>query len=279
MKPVITLLTDFGIDDSYAAAVKGVILSINPEAVLVDVTHSVRPQDIPEAAFILINAYPCFPQGTVHLAVVDPGVGTERAAVLLETARGYFVAPDNGILSYVLEDLAPAPPAEADQVRFPQLYRREVPPEVRAYSLTNPAFHRHPVSATFHGRDIFAPAAAHLSRGVPPDGFGERLSHLAVFPIPHPQRIAEGLVGHVVHVDHFGNLITDVRNSDLLSRDVIVEVKGRRIEGIVPSYAHGEGPVAVIGSGGRLEIAVKNGSAADYLHMGLGDGFMIRSAG
>jgi len=279
MNSIITLLTDFGMDDSYVAAVKGVVLGINPAATIVDITHSVRPQDIPEAAFILSSVYPYFLEETIHLAVVDPGVGTGRAAVLLVTPRGYFLAPDNGLLSYVLDDLAPAPPEEAGGVPFPQVYRRKVPPGAVAYSLINPAFHRHPVSATFHARDIFAPAVAPLSLGVPPQKFGEPLSHLTVFPIPHPQRTAGGLIGHVVHVDHFGNLITDVKESDLPGREVMVEVGGRRIEGILPSYAYGDGLVAVIGSGDRLEVAVRNGSAAAELRLGLGDEFVVRFAG
>lgn len=159
MSGTVTLTTDFGTADGYAAAMKGVILGINPAARLVDISHGIQAQNIPQAAFVLGTACPYFPDGTVHLVVVDPGVGTARRAVILKTPRAYFVAPDNGVLSYVVRDGEKADRAEKGPRHI------KLPPGLEAVSITRPRFWRQPVSATFHGRDIFAPVAARLSLG------------------------------------------------------------------------------------------------------------------
>lgn len=265
MAAVITLTTDFGLGDVYVAAMKGVILSINPAASLVDITHSIRPQDFRQAAFILNEAYPCFPDRTIHVAVVDPGVGTARRAIILRTPRADFVAPDNGILSYILRDYNVA---DTDN-------RTRLAPEsgLHAVAITEPRFWRSPVSATFHGRDIFAPVAAHLSLGVPLCDFGEVLDSLAVFPVPVPRCDAGGMLrGTILHIDTFGNLISNIKERDLpAGAPISVTVGGETIPGLSRTYGAGGGLLALIGSSGRLEIALRDGSAASRLRVQIGD--------
>ncbi|HJX70178.1 MAG TPA: SAM-dependent chlorinase/fluorinase, partial [Dehalococcoidia bacterium] len=245
MGAIITLTTDFGTQDAYVAAMKGVILGINPGATLVDICHSIEPQNIAQAAFVIGTAYDYFPQDTIHVVIIDPGVGSQRRAIALKTPRAFFVAPDNGVLSYVIG---------------------ASPEEPQAVALTNPKFWRHPVSSTFHGRDIFAPVAAHLSLGVPLEEFGEVIPSLFAFPMPHPRMGANGeLIGHIIHIDHFGNLITNVKKEDLPSGKLCLEIAGQRIESLSTSYAAGDKLLAVLGSSGHLEIAAKNGSAAGLL--------------
>ena len=265
MAAVITLTTDFGPGDAYVAAMKGVILSINPAATLVDISHDIRPQDVRQAAFILSMACPYFPPGTIHVAVVDPGVGTTRQAVILRTPQADFVAPDNGLLSYVLQDHG----VSADE-------RAGLAPRgsLQAVAITEPRFWREPVSATFHGRDIFAPVAAHLSLGVPLSEFGEAIASLVVFPIPAPRRGADGtLRGSILHIDSFGNLITNIKERDLPgdTASLTVTAGGKTIRGLSRTYGAGRGLLALIGSSGRLEIALRDGSAAALLHAGTGD--------
>ncbi|MBI4285331.1 MAG: SAM-dependent chlorinase/fluorinase [Chloroflexi bacterium] len=260
MGNVITLTTDFGLTDGYVAAVKGVILGINPEAKLVDISHSIGPQDIAQAAFVLATAYSYFPSRTVHLVVVDPGVGSERRAIILRTSQYDFVAPDNGVLSYVL----PQNPAGSKLA--------VLAPEMEAVAITKPEFWRSPVSSTFHGRDIFAPVAARLALGLSPATFGKPVNALTVLPLSQPRRRSDGsLTGHIQHVDSFGNLITDIRGDDLPGETLAIEVSGRQINGLSRTYTNGHNLLALIGSSGYLEIAVKEGSARDLLNAGVGD--------
>ena len=265
MTAIITLTTDFGLTDAYVAEMKGVILSINHEAKLVDICHTVRPQKIEEAAFVLGTAYQFFPTGTIHLVVVDPGVGTERRAVILKTPTAYFVAPDNGVLSYVIQD-------------YPG--RQEgLPKELKAVSITNPRFWREPVSPTFHGRDIFAPVAAHLSLGTPIREFGKSITSLVRLPIPQSRREEDGsLVGQVSHIDSFGNLTTNIKSDRLPSggQTVIVEIANQRINQLSRTYAKGKGLLALIGSSDYLEIALTGGSAAGFLHVKIGDEVKVK---
>lgn len=255
MGRIITLLTDFGLDDAYVGTMRGVILNINPHATIVDLCHQVRPQDIAAAAFLLGSSYRYFPAGTVHLAVVDPGVGSGRRAVAVETPRYLFVGPDNGVLSYVL----------AEEASF------------KAVSLTQPRYWLPRVSRTFHGRDIFAPVAAHLSLGVPLAELGEAIDELVTWPVPHPEKQADGsLRAHIIYIDRFGNLITDAKEEDLPSQQIAVEVAGHIIEGLSPSYAAGSPILALIGSTGRLEIAVREGNAAQHLGLKVGDTLILR---
>lgn len=274
MSPIITLTTDFGYDDPYVAAVKGAILNINPEASIVDVTHSVRPQDILQAAFMLNAAYRYFPRQTVHVAIVDPGVGSERRGIILKTTSAIFVAPDNGILSYVVDDVFPNVVAQSNGKSLASQPPTEVvfKKGLEAAAITDPRFWRHPVSPTFHGRDIFAPVAAGLSLGISPYEFGEKINSLHVIPVPKPFLDPGGnLIGRVLHIDRFGNLITNVRANNLPGKHVVIEVAGQRIQGISDYYAQEEGVMAVVGSSGYLEISFRDGSACDFLGVAAGD--------
>jgi S-adenosylmethionine hydrolase len=270
MNSIVTLTTDFGSNDAYVAIMKGVILSINPEVNIVDITHSIEPQNIPQAAFVVNSAYRYFPKRTVHMAIVDPGVGGERRGIILKTASALFVAPDNGILSYVINEFS------LDEGALSQcsqgLEEAKFKAGLEAVAITDPRFWRHPVSPTFHGRDIFAPVAAGLSLGISPYEFGEKITSLYVFPTPKPCFDSRGnLVGHILYIDHFGNLITDIKSTDLPGGDVIVEVAGQCIQGIARLYEQGEGLMAIVGSSGYLEISLRDGSACDFLGMGVGD--------
>jgi hypothetical protein len=270
-RPIITLTTDFGLADPYVASMKGVILSLNPQAVIVDVSHSVRRQRIQQGAFLLETALPYFPPDAIHLAVVDPGVGTERAAIALQTPGGSFVGPDNGVLSAAL-------PGEIRNRAGEAGGRVRLPEDAVGVALTNPHYHRQPVSDTFHGRDIFAPAATHLSLGVPLLELGEAVGEITVLPPLRARRGSAGsLAGRVIHVDAFGNLISDVRGDDLPSREVTVEICGRRITGVQRSYAEGQGLAALVGSSGFLEIALESGSAAVELGADIGEPVVVRS--
>ena len=269
--PIVTLLTDFGLADSYVGVMKGVMVGINPDLSLVDLTHDVAPQDILQGAFLLGTAWRYFPTGTIHLAVVDPGVGTGRRALLVEGRGHIFLAPDNGLLSFVLLR------EETDHLPF-QPYQVSVPEGFRAYVLTNASYWHHPVSDTFHGRDIFAPVAGHLSVGLAADRVGESVDSMTRLAIPVPQWRENRLVGHVLHIDRFGNVVTNVSEQTLPggNQGVEVEVGGSSVRGLVSSYAEGEGLVALIGSHDYLEIAMTNGSAARSLETKVGDEVVVR---
>lgn len=270
MNAIITLTTDFGLADAYVAAMKGVILDINREATIIDVCHTIAPQNIAQAAFILSTAHQFFPARTIHVVVVDPGVGTERRAIILRTPRFDFVAPDNGVLSGVIE------PFLKERLR-PAQGQTALPPELEAVSITRPEFWRSPVSPTFHGRDIFAPVAARLSLGASPEEFGEVIRSITLLPEHRPYQESAGtLVGRIVHIDHFGNLITNFKREDLPEEPFAVEVSNRFISGLSRTYGEGEGLLALIGSSGYLEIAVKGGSARDFLGAAVGDDVKIK---
>lgn len=245
---ILTLLTDFGIRDYYVAAVKGVVLSRAPGTVIVDVVHEVAPGDVEEASFLLAAAVPEFPAGTVHLVVVDPGVGSDRRILVARTAEALFVAPDNGLLS-------------------PWLGAAEV------FSVTDGRWFRDRPGATFHGRDRFAPIAAALLTGEAPEELGEPIRDPRVIDRRPPRRDGATVYGRVVHVDRFGNLVTDIPATWCPTRDHVVTVGDRRLRRWVTHYAElpaGE-PGALIGSLGTVEISVRDGSAADDLGAGRGD--------
>ena len=273
--PIITLTTDFGISDAYVATMKGVILSINPEAKIIDISHSIEPQDILQAAFLLNVAYRYFPKQTVHVAIVDPSVGSERQGIILKTPSALFVAPDNGILSYVINELSLTEGSSNQYSQEPE--KVKLKGGLEAAAITDPRFWRHPVSPTFHARDIFAPVAAGLSLGISPYEFGEKITALHVFPALMPSLDPEGnLIGHILYVDHFGNLITDVKSTDLPHRDVIIEARGEYIPGISRFYDQEEGLMAIIDSNGYLEISLKNGSASNFLDVIVGDEIRVK---
>lgn len=255
---VVTLTTDFGLRDSYVAEMKGAILGIAAEVQLVDVTHDVAAHDVIEAALALEAAVPYFPPGTIHVAVVDPGVGTERRGLVLEAGGHLFVGPDNGLFTPFLT---------ADW---------------RAFELAAPEYRLPRVSRTFHGRDIFGPAAAHLARGVPASAFGSRIGDPTTLRWPAPSDVAGGLVGEVMHVDRFGNLVTSIPAEAIAGDDVFsVRVAGQWMA-IVETYGHlPRGQVgALVGSRSRLEIAVREGSAARLLGARRGTAvFLVRGRG
>lgn len=245
--PLIALLTDFGLQDHYVGAMKGAILSTCPDATLVDVCHEVPAHDIAAGALMLDAAYRHFPGGTVFLAVVDPGVGSERRPIAMGAGRWLFVGPDNGLFTCVLQAHSQA----------------------RVRLLANPSLYRAPLSAVFHGRDLFGPTAAHLACGLPLDEVGPALTDPVRLPLPTPVRLADGWQGAVVHVDRFGNLITNLTEAELrsaASREAVeAEIAGRVVP-LVTSYSDVApgGYCALVGSSGRLEIAVR-GSRADAI--------------
>lgn len=258
MKPtgLITLTTDFGMQDGNVGVMKGVIYGINPQARVVDLSHDIGPQKIAQAAFILSRHYRYFPPGTIHLAVVDPGVGSERRALIVQKGEAFFVTPDNGLLTYVVHDA------------------RRASEDLHIIDISNPRFWLPHISHVFHGRDIFAPVAAHLSLGVPLFAFGEEVSDLVTFPIPGVEKGKGKLKGQVIHIDRFGNLLTNIYRRDLLSwREIKVTVRNREIAGLSRTYADGqEGEViAYIDSSEELAVAVVEGSARDLLGAQVGD--------
>ena len=254
--PILTLTTDFGLKDGFVGVMKGVIWGICPEARIADLSHSVAPQNVLEGAFVLARACPFFPPGTVHLAVVDPGVGTERRPLAARLGDHFFVGPDNGLFTPVIE----ATERKGEALDF--------------VHLTNPRYWLPDVSRTFHGRDLFAPVAAHLAGGVPLAELGPAITDPVRIPLPHPEKTASGWNAHVTGVDSFGNLTTDLPASALERRErVLFRLLGREVRGLVDSYGH-EQPgalVALADSQGFVEIAAVNGSAAQLLGAQAGD--------
>ncbi len=267
---LVTLTTDFGLQDGYVGTMKGVMVGIAPELAFVDITHDIRPQDLRGAAYVLWTSLPYFPDDAVHLVVVDPGVGTSRHAIASQTSWGVLVGPDNGVFSYVW-DVAPAELTVA---------------------LENPDYQRPVVSSTFHGRDIFSPAAAHIAAGVPLREFGPEVSHLVRMSSPGMGLEDRRIRGEVLHIDRFGNVITSIgrlvwegtllhldpvfvkgESRTLNARRVRVLAGGRDLGPIVRTYGEvstGDALV-MVGSEGLLEIAVNQGHAARALALGLGD--------
>jgi S-adenosylmethionine hydrolase len=256
---IITLLTDFGTDSPYVAAMKGVMLSINPAATIVDLTHAIPPQDVREAALVWEEVAGRFPPGTVHVAVIDPGVGSERALVCARIGHQWFVCPDNGLLSRLTQNTWPT----------------------SVFRLEDPEYWLHPVSATFHGRDIMAPVAARLTLGLDPSRLGPPHANLVTLDWPTPVLLPGRIEGHVLRIDSFGNVITDIPAAMLADAPVErlhVVCNGQPSEAHVRCYAHGRPGVVVslIGSSDRLELALARGRAADYLHANVGDAVTAR---
>ena len=266
---LLVFTTDFGLSDSYAGVMKGVALSINPDLRFVDLTHGIAPQNVAQGAFVLGVSYPYFPDHAIHVAVVDPGVGTSRRPILLQTPGGSFVAPDNGLLSRVLSAHLPSHPADAGMV--------ELPPTVRAFHLTNSDYWLNPVSSTFHGRDIFTPVAAHLSLGVAPESLGEEITELTWLPMKQPRVTPERISGEIIYCDVYGNLISNIPASLLEGRDLgEVRIRGRAIGRLSRTFldtdaAASQELIALFGSHGYLEVAVPGGSASSLLTAGSGE--------
>jgi len=244
-KPIVTLTTDFGLQDHYVGAMKGVILGICPQAQIVDISHEVKPFQISEGAFLLAQAYSCFPPKTVHVAVVDPGVGTARRAILLEAAAQYFVAPDNGVLAMIYS-------AQPHKVR----------------AISNQRYFRQPVSRTFHGRDIFAPVAAHLSAGLAAPRLVKRIDDYLRPGFLKPQRTGKRTwAGQILHIDRFGNLVTNFHASDfpdLEALNVCVAIGPQQVSVVARNYDEcGPGELfLIVGSSGYVEVSLNQASAA-----------------
>ena len=262
MAPIITLTTDFGLRDPFVGTMKGVILSICPSARLVDVTHDVEPQDVLGAGLALEAALPFLPEGTVHLVVVDPGVGSGRRPLAVRAGGHYLVGPDNGVLTPGFRG-----------ARW------------TAVALTAPEYRLPAVSRTFHGRDVFAPAAAYLAAGVPLERLGPVVVDPVLRPIPGSRLDGDALVGEVLAVDRFGNLLTSIESASVaaLAGDgsIVVEVSGEPVAGPVDAYAAGADgrPAAIVGSSGRLEIFVRCGNASRTLGAGRGAAVRVRKRG
>ncbi len=262
MNNLINLTTDFGLSDGFVGVLHGVILSINPRAHIEDISHGLPPQEILEGAFVLSNSVPYFPPA-VHVCVVDPGVGSARRPIAIQVGQSFFVGPDNGVLSLAVQDMEAREHTTA-----------------RAVELLNPRYRLPRVSNTFHGRDIFAPAAAHLSRGIPFEELGAPVQAWIRLAPPAPVRLPTGgLSGRVIYIDRFGNLITNIGDTDLAgltasgTSGVRIEIAGRRLNGLARSYsdvAVGE-LAALIGSPWKLEIAEREGNAARTLGVRVGD--------
>ena len=255
--PIITLTTDFGTNDHFIGTMKGVILSIEPDAQIIDICHSVQAFDVLDGALTISQAYSYFPTGTIHMVVVDPGVGTARRPLVVSSERHHFVAPDNGVLSLI--------------------YQRE--PRLSARHVTGEHYFLQPVSNTFHARDIFSPVAAYLAKGVDPEKFGEAVTDFVRFSAPKPKPVNEStLRGVVLKVDRFGNLITNITPQDapMLFKEnpgsFKIVIGQREIREIKDAYAQGApGEVfGIMGSMGYLEIAANRGAAAQLLGVGKG---------
>lgn len=259
--PVITLTTDFGVEDPYVGLMKAVILSIAPDVRIVDLTHGIHSHDVVEAALVVGSSFAYFPKGAIHVVVVDPGVGSRRRPLLVATEHGYFVAPDNGVLS--------------------EIYT--VSNRMACLELSDARFFHHPVSHTFHGRDIFAPVAAWLSRGVEPSRFGNAVEKMVTLQLPEVRRAGRnGLSVTVLRVDKFGNLITNLRAEEyedqLQPGKFKLSIGGHQVHRLCRSYseARGSEPFVIWGSLGLLEISCNRDSAARRLRAGVRDEFEVR---
>lgn len=270
MHPLITLLTDFGTDDTYVGQMKGVIAGIAPTVTVIDLTHAVRPQQIEQGAFLLETAVEHFPYGSAHVAVVDPGVGTARLALAIRARSGhgerFFVGPDNGLLTCAL------PPA----LRPNTAASIVLPPDIDAVALD--FSNERAVSPTFHGRDLFAVAAARLASGAPIGDLGHRVDQMIALP-PFLARV-EGsgrLRGRVIHIDRFGNAVTTIHGSQLRPTPLTVRLGVNQIDTFVRTYGEAVGLVALVGSSGYLEVAEVNGDAAARLGVQIGQDVFVES--
>lgn len=259
-RPLVTLTTDFGNGSPYVAQMKAVLLRLCPAAEIVDITHGIAPQNVRQAAVVLADVTPWFPASTLHVAVIDPGVGTTRQLIYADIGEQRYLAPNNGLLSRLA-------------------HRTSL---IRLIALENASYFLPQVSSTFHGRDILAPVAAHLLRGADPAEFGTQLHQLVELHWPHPHVVADRLVGEVLYVDSFGNLISNIAAQDLAWRSAdpserIIECAGRKVTGLKTTYGISQTGdiVALLDSHGRLEIAAVNDNAARHLDAGEGTPIVV----
>ena len=254
--PFLTITTDFGTKDGFVGTMKGVIWKICPDVQIADITQEVAPQNVQEGAIALWRAYSFFPAGTIHVAVVDPGVGTQRRAIAARLVEHYFVAPDNGLLTPIIED--------AEQKGL----------SINFVHLTNPAYWLQSISHTFHGRDIFAPVGAYLAKGIKLSELGPEIKDVVRLPLPKPEKTATGWKANIAVVDIFGNLATNLAASAVSGNSQLTfRVKGAEVKGLVASYGQRQPGdlVALVDSEGFIEIAVVNGNAAKKLGAQVGD--------
>jgi hypothetical protein len=255
---VIALLTDFGTKDYFVGAMKGTILLINKKANIIDITHEISPQDINSARFTLRACYKNFPKKTIFVAVVDPGVGSQRKAILVESKNYYFIAPDNGLLSFIFDEEK----------------------NIKAFELTNETYFAEKISRTFHGRDVFAPAAAHLSKGIAVEKFGAEIKDFIHYKTTEPKRISEKEIeAEIIHIDRFGNLITNLKTEELPDK-FSIEIGGQNINKLQSYYAEaGKGKLFMIsGSAGFLEIVAFQDSAKEALRIEIGEKILLRAS-
>lgn len=265
-KPIITLITDFGLLDHFVGTMKGVIANINPEALVIDITHDVSPHDVFQAAFLIKSAYPYFPPHTIHVVVVDPGVGTNRRIIAMSTEKGYFIAPDNGVLSY--------------------LYASEEVGEVR--EVTADHYFLKPRTGTFDGRDVFAPVAAWMSKNVSMTSLGEVITDYKKYDLPQPTPVGQGgMRCKILYVDRFGNLVSNLTRDQFkqmldasAQRRFAFQVGEQTIGKISTSYAEGEKGqlLAIFGSSGFLEFSINRGSAMKLTGVGVGKDILFKVA-
>jgi S-adenosylmethionine hydrolase len=259
MQPIITLTTDYGTRDAFVASVKGVILKLNPQSQIIDISNEIAPQDIWEAAYVLKSAYSHFPQGTVHTCVVDPGVGSGRRPIIVVTESYYFVGPDNGVFSMIYQ--------EAERLRV--------------HHITSTHYFLPSSGPTFHGRDVFAPVASWLAKGIPSANFGDEITDYVKLGVPVPKISPTAIEGNVVHIDRFGNLITNIGSRDVqqllaaagANSLPIVTIGGKEIRGLKKYYAEsavGE-PGAIVNSSDALEIFLYKQNARAALSVKRGD--------
>ena len=251
---ILSLLTDFGTQDGFIGVMKGVIWGICPDVKISDLSHEVQPQNVAQGAVILSRVAPFFPSGTVHVAVIDPGVGTARRAIAARLGEQLYVAPDNGLLTPLIQD--------AEENDLP----------ITFVDLDNPDYWLKSITGTFHGRDLFAPVGAHLAAGVPLEELGTVINNPILFDMPVPEKTDTGYKAHITLIDHFGNIRTNLR-ADKVNTNATIRIAGEEISGLVKSYGHkAVGTlVSLSDSGGYLEVAVVNGNAAERLGVNIGD--------
>ena len=251
---ILSLLTDFGTQDGFIGVMKGVIWGICPDVKISDISHAVEPQNVAQGAVILSRVAPFFPDGTVHVAVIDPGVGTARRAIAAQIGTQFCVAPDNGLLTLWLQD--------AEERQLP----------LKFVDLDNPDYWLKSITGTFHGRDLFAPVGAHLAAGVPLEELGTVINDPIRLNMPLPEKTDTGWRAHITLIDHFGNIRTNLR-VDKVDANANIRIASAEITGLVKSYGHKDvGTLVALGdSGGYLEVAVVNGNAAERLGVQVGD--------